>query len=126
MVSADMAHAVHPHYAELHDREHMPVLDGGPVIKTNFNQRYASDGDSAAVFRRACRDAGVPCQEFVNRPDLACGTTIGPISSARLGLRTVDVGNPMLSMHSIREMSASGDVQRMIDSMAIILSGGAT
>lgn len=126
MVSADMAHAVHPHYAELHDREHMPVLDGGPVIKTNFNQRYASDGDSAAVFRRACRDAGVPCQEFVNRPDLACGTTIGPIASSRLGLRTVDVGNPMLSMHSIRELSASGDVQRMIDAMAVVLGGGAT
>ncbi len=124
MVSADMAHAVHPHFADLHDREHMPVLDQGPVIKTNFNQRYASDGDSSAAFRRACIEAGVPCQEFVNRPDLACGTTIGPISAARLGLRTVDVGNPMLSMHSIREMAASGDVQRMVDAMTVVLGGG--
>ena len=123
LVSADMAHAVHPHYADLHDREHMPRLNAGPVIKTNDNQRYATDGETGALFRSLCRDVGVPCQEFVNRPDLACGTTIGPISASRLGVRTVDVGNPMLSMHSIRELSGARDVRAMVQVMAAFLEG---
>jgi aspartyl aminopeptidase len=118
-----MAHAVHPHYADQHDREHMPRLNAGPVIKTNDNQRYATDGRTAALFRALCADLGVPCQEFVNRPDLACGTTIGPISASRLGVPTVDVGNPMLSMHSIREMGGSRDPALMTDVMTAFLGG---
>lgn len=123
LISADMAHAVHPHHPDLHDREHMPRLNAGPVIKTNENQRYATDGETSALFRALCIDAGVGFQEFVNRPDLACGTTIGPISASRLGVRTVDVGNPMLSMHSIREMGGSRDPAAMTTVMAAFLGG---
>ncbi|MBM3223175.1 MAG: M18 family aminopeptidase [Candidatus Tectomicrobia bacterium] len=123
MISADMAHAVHPNYADLHDVGHMPRLNGGPIIKTNYNLRYASDGESSAMFRALCRAHGVPYQEFVNRPDLACGTTIGPISAAKLGIRTVDVGNPMLSMHSIREMAGSHDPAAMTQVFTTFLSG---
>jgi aspartyl aminopeptidase len=95
LVSADMAHAVHPHHAEQHDREHMPRLNAGPVIKTNDNQRYATDGVTAALFRSLCADLGrASVQEFVNRPDLACGTTIGPISASRLGVRDGGRGQP--------------------------------
>jgi aspartyl aminopeptidase len=114
MVSADMAHAVHPNYADKHDRQHRPVLGRGPVIKTNANQSYATDAHGAAAFRAACEAENVTPQHFVSRNDMACGSTIGPISAARLGLRTVDVGNPMLSMHSCREMAGSADVEPMI------------
>lgn len=108
-VSADMAHAVHPNYADRHDGTHQPVMNGGPVIKTNVNTRYATDGETGALFRLVCAEAGVPVQEFVNRPDLACGSTIGSITAAGLGLRTVDVGNPMWSMHSARETAGTAD-----------------
>ena len=108
-ISADMAHAVHPNYAEKHDPQHMPVLNGGPVIKCNSNQRYATEGVSSAWFEMLCKKAGVPVQKFVVRSDLGCGSTIGPITAANLGIRTVDVGNPMLSMHSIREMAGAKD-----------------
>jgi aspartyl aminopeptidase len=108
-ISADMAHAVHPNYPEKHDAKHMPVLNGGPVIKCNSNQRYATEGVSSAWFEILCKKAGVPVQKFVVRSDLGCGSTIGPITAANLGIRTVDVGNPMLSMHSIREMAGAKD-----------------
>ena len=108
-ISADMAHAVHPNYAEKHDVYHMPILNGGPVIKSNSNQRYATEGVSSAWFETICKKAGVPVQKFVIRTDLGCGSTIGPITASNLGIRTVDVGNPMLSMHSIREMSGVND-----------------
>lgn len=121
-VSADMAHAVHPNYEDRHEPDHKPLLNGGPVIKVNTNQRYATAGDGAALFTALCREADVPCQTFVNRTDLACGTTIGPISAARLGVATVDVGNPMLSMHSIREQGGALDHPRMIEVMARFLS----
>ena len=114
LVSADMAHAVHPNYADRHEPGHRPVIGGGPVIKVNANQSYASDAVSIGHFARLCEDAGVESQRFVTRSDLGCGSTIGPISAARVGLRTVDVGNPMLSMHSCREMAGSGDVEPMI------------
>lgn len=112
-LSADMAHAVHPHHPEKHDPEHQPVLNGGPVIKYNANQRYATDADSAARFKRLCRDAEVPVQEFVMRSDMPCGSTIGPIVTSRLGIRTLDVGCAMLSMHSSREMAGAHDQPRM-------------
>ncbi|MBT5469345.1 MAG: M18 family aminopeptidase [Nitrospina sp.] len=108
-ISADMAHAVHPNYSEKHDANHMPILNGGPVIKCNSNQRYATDGVSSAWFESLCKKAGVAVQKFVVRTDLGCGSTIGPITAANLGIRTVDVGNPMLSMHSIREMAGTKD-----------------
>lgn len=112
-VSADMAHAIHPNYTEKHEPQHIPRLNGGPVIKINTQLRYATDAEGEALFEALCQDVGVPCQKFVTRTDLACGTTIGPISSARLGVRTVDVGNAMLSMHSIREMTGAEDPERM-------------
>lgn len=108
-VSADMAHAVHPNYSEMHDVNHMPMLNKGPVIKTNAGQRYATDGMSSAHFESFCERVGVTAQKFVMRSDLACGRTIGPITAANLGIRTVDVGNPMLSMHSAREMAGTKD-----------------
>jgi len=92
----------------------MPIINSGPVIKSNANQRYATEGLSSAWFEMLCKKAGVPVQKFVVRSDLGCGSTIGPITAANLGIRTVDVGNPMLSMHSIREMSGTKDHEYMI------------
>jgi aspartyl aminopeptidase len=114
MVSADMAHAVHPNYADRHEAGHRPLIGGGPVIKVNANQSYASESETAAMFASVCRRADVPYQHFITRSDYGCGSTIGPINAARVGLRTVDVGNPMLSMHSCREMAGTADVEPMI------------
>lgn len=108
-VSADMAHAVHPNYAAKHDERHKPVLNGGPVIKINAQQRYATSASTAAMFRELCKQVEVPFQHYSHRTDLPCGSTIGPIASTLLGIRTVDVGNPMLSMHSIRELCGAKD-----------------
>jgi aspartyl aminopeptidase len=112
-VSADMAHAVHPNYEGRHEARHKPVLNGGPVIKVNAQQRYATSGATAALFRDLCANAEVPVQHYANRTDLACGSTIGPIASTLLGIRTVDVGNPMLSMHSVRELGGAKDPAMM-------------
>ena len=117
LVSADMAHAVHPNYADMHEPQHKPMLGGGPVVKTNANHSYATDGQTAARFVAACRKAGFEPQQFVTRSDLPCGSTVGPITAAEIGVRTVDVGNPMLSMHSAREMAATTDVRKMIDAL---------
>lgn len=115
LVSADMAHAVHPNYVERHDKQHQPHLGQGPVIKSNVNQSYATDSVGAALFVEYCRSASAPVQFFTSRNDMPCGTTIGPISAAGTGIRTVDVGNPMLSMHSCRELASAKDVAPMID-----------
>ena len=115
LVSADMAHAVHPNYADKHEPQHRPVVGGGPVLKQNVNQAYASDAETGGLFELLCREAGVALQHFVSRSDLGCGSTIGPITAARVGIPTVDVGNPMLSMHSCREMAGSADVAPMIE-----------
>jgi aspartyl aminopeptidase len=117
LISADMSHAIHPNYADVHEPMHQPVLGGGPVVKINVNQSYATDGESWASFERWAREADVTTQRFVVRSDLGCGSTIGPITAAELGIRTVDVGNPMLSMHSCREVAAASDVPQMIDVM---------
>lgn len=110
LLSADMAHALHPNYPEVHDATHAPRLGAGPVIKHNANLRYATTAVSASLFRAVARAAGVPVAEFAVRSDMACGSTIGPILSAGLGIRTVDVGLPQLAMHSIRETTSVRDV----------------
>lgn len=124
-VSADMAHAVHPSHADKHEPQHMPVIGRGPVIKSNASQSYATDGESAAAFAAFCRAEGFTAQSYVVRSDLPCGSTIGPITAARLGVRTVDVGNPMLSMHSIREMAGTDDVERLHRVLARFLGAAA-
>ncbi|QPJ60421.1 MAG: M18 family aminopeptidase [Candidatus Nitronauta litoralis] len=113
-ISADMAHAVHPNYADMHDSRHWPAINSGPVIKTNAGQRYATDGETGARFSTLCQKAEIPVQQFAMRSDLRCGSTIGPITAANLGIRTVDIGNPMLSMHSIREMAGTKDHPALI------------
>ena len=108
-VSADNAHAVHPNYPERHDPDHAPIVNQGPAIKLNANQRYATSGDTAVLFQQACTDAGVPHQVFVSRNNVPCGSTIGPLTATRLGIATVDVGIPQLSMHSARELCGAAD-----------------
>lgn len=109
LLSADMAHAVHANYAMKHEGKHRPVMGGGIVVKTNQNQKYATSGVGGMIVRELMRERGVGCQEFVVSNDRGCGSTIGPILAGRVGVRTVDVGQPMLSMHSIREMCAVKD-----------------
>lgn len=114
MVSADMAHALHPNYQEKHDPTNHPVMGGGPVIKYNANQKYVTDAESAAVFAEVCRQAGVPFQYFVNRSDIAGGSTLGNTLTTQLPMRGVDMGNPMWGMHSARETSAVVDTEYAI------------
>ena len=109
MISADLAHAVHPNVGDKHDPVNRPVLNGGPVIKLAASQSYTTDSDSGAVYAQICKTAGVPVQWFVNRSDLVGGSTIGPISSTHLDIRAVDIGSPILAMHSIRELGGVKD-----------------
>ena len=109
MVSADNAHAWHPNYSDKYDPTNHPVLGGGPVIKFNAAQKYASDAVSAAVFAGICEKAGVPCQRFVNHSDVAGGSTLGNILASSLPVKGVDMGNPLLAMHSCRETAAASD-----------------
>lgn len=109
MVSADNAHGVHPNYADRHDANHGPLLNSGPVIKTNANQRYATNSETSALFKHCCHLADVPVQSFVVRSDMGCGSTIGPITASELGVKTVDVGVPTFAMHSIRELAGRWD-----------------
>ena len=105
-ISADNAHALHPNFAARHENRHAPKMRGGPVIKVNAGQRYATNAVTAALFALLCREAEVPCQKFVMRNDLACGSTIGPLVASALGAPVVDVGVPQLAMHSVRETAA--------------------
>lgn len=105
-VSVDNAHALHPNFSNKYEPGHAPAMQGGPVIKINANQRYATSGVTAALLMLLCQEAQVPCQKFVMRNDMACGSTIGPLTAAALGLATVDVGVPQLAMHSVRETAA--------------------
>jgi aspartyl aminopeptidase len=121
-VSADMAHATHPNYPERHEPSHPIALNAGPVVKINANQRYASDATSIAAFELACDRAGVPTQRYIHRTDLACGSTIGPMTAAGLAIPTVDVGVPQLSMHSIRELCGVHDPPRLTDAVAEVFA----
>ncbi|HEY5155416.1 MAG TPA: M18 family aminopeptidase [Acidimicrobiales bacterium] len=121
-VSADGAHATHPNYADRHDPKHRVVLNAGPVLKHNANVRYATDALTAAHFEMACRAADVPVQHFVSRNDMPCGSTIGPITAARLGIPTVDVGVAQLAMHSARELCGSADPARFARALTAFLS----
>jgi aspartyl aminopeptidase len=113
-ISADMAHAYHPNFPAAYEPQHLLRVNGGPVIKTNASQRYATDGESEAYFMHLCEQAEVPYQQYSHRSDLGCGSTIGPIVAARLGLRTVDVGSPMWAMHSARESAGAADPALMV------------
>jgi aspartyl aminopeptidase len=117
MVSADTAHAVHPNYADKHDPQHRPRLGGGPVLKVNAAQSYATDAASGGWFAARCADAGVRLQYFSSHADLTCGSTIGPLTAMRLGLATVDVGSPLLSMHSCREQAHTADIAPMVHAL---------
>ncbi len=110
LISADLAHGTHPGYRERHDLNHKPLLNGGPVLKMNANDRYASSGYSATVFRALCKSVDVPVQEFSARQDMGCGSTIGPHLAAKLGCATVDVGLPLLAMHSAVETAGAWDL----------------
>ena len=109
MISADNAHGVHPNYADKHDKNHGPIMNDGPVIKVNANQRYATSSETGALFKHLCELADVPVQSFVVRSDMGCGSTIGPITASELGVKTVDVGVPTFAMHSVRELAGRWD-----------------
>ena len=117
MVSADMAHAYQPNFPNAYEPGHKIIVNQGPVIKINANHRYASNCLSEAVFINHCQQAGVPFQKYAHRGDLPCGSTIGPIASAKLGISTVDVGNPMWAMHSARESAGVLDHGYMINAL---------
>ena len=122
MISCDNAHALHPNFADKHDAAHGPAINGGPVIKVNANQRYATNSATAALFRDLCREAGVPVQTFVTRADMGCGSTIGPITATELGVPTLDVGVPQWAMHSIRETAGSRDVAHLIRALKAFIN----
>ncbi|MEV0707224.1 M18 family aminopeptidase [Nocardia aurea] len=120
--SGDMAHATHPNYAERHEPAHRIEVNGGPVLKVNQNLRYATDSSGAGAFALACAQAGVPLQRYVHRADLPCGSTIGPMTAARTGISTVDVGAAQLAMHSAREMMGAHDVASYAAAFAAFLT----
>lgn len=109
MISADNAHGIHPNFSDKHDGNHGPLLNAGPVIKNNVNQRYATNSETSSLFRRLCANSGVAVQSFVVRSDMACGSTIGPLTASAIGVKTLDIGVPTFAMHSIRELAGSQD-----------------
>ncbi|MGB3485400.1 MAG: M18 family aminopeptidase [Mycobacterium sp.] len=124
VASGDMAHATHPNYPERHEPNHPILINGGPVLKVQPNLRYATDGRTAAAFELACRQAGVPLQRYEHRADLPCGSTIGPMTAARTGIPTVDVGAAQLAMHSARELMGAHDVAAYAAALQAFLSPG--
>ena len=113
LVSADNAHGLHPNFLEKHDQSHGPVLNAGPVLKFNANQSYATNSETAAILNLAARNKNIPMQSFVSRSDMGCGSTIGPLTSTRLGVKALDVGIPTFGMHSIRELAGARDLDAL-------------
>jgi aspartyl aminopeptidase len=124
VASGDMAHATHPNYPERHEPGHLIEVNAGPVLKVQPNLRYATDGRTAAAFALACAQAGVPLQRYEHRADLPCGSTIGPMTAARTGIPTVDVGAAQLAMHSARELMGADDVASYSAALRAFLSPG--
>ncbi|WP_394424283.1 M18 family aminopeptidase [Vreelandella stevensii] len=122
MISCDNAHALHPNFRDKHDERHGPAINGGPVIKVNASQRYATNSVTGALFRDVCREADVPVQSFVTRADMGCGSTIGPITATEVGVPTIDVGLPQWAMHSIRETSGTRDVEYLTRALTQFLN----
>ncbi|MBZ9537887.1 M18 family aminopeptidase [Modicisalibacter tunisiensis] len=122
LISCDNAHALHPNFPDKHDAAHGPAINGGPVIKVNANQRYATTSETAALFRELCREAGVPVQSFVTRADMGCGSTIGPITAGEIGVPTLDVGVPQWAMHSIRETAGTHDIVYLIRALTTFVN----
>lgn len=122
MISCDNAHALHPNFRDKHDERHGPAINGGPVIKVNASQRYATNSVTGALFRDVCREADVPVQSFVTRADMGCGSTIGPITATEVGVPTIDVGLPQWAMHSIRETSGTRDVEYLTRALVQFLN----
>ncbi|MFJ4920407.1 M18 family aminopeptidase [Streptomyces sp. NPDC088725] len=122
-LSSDTGHAVHPNYADRHDPTHHPRPNGGPILKVNVNMRYATDGSGRAAFAAACEKAGVPWQNFVSNNAMPCGTTIGPITAARHGIQTIDIGVAILSMHSARELCGADDPFLLANALVAFLEG---
>lgn len=122
LISVDNAHGIHPNYADKHDANHGPLLNQGPVIKTNANQHYASNSETAGLFRLLCEQVRVPVQSFSVRSDMSCGSTIGPITASTIGVRTLDVGIPTFAMHSIRETAGARDSDYLRQALVAFLA----
>ncbi len=118
LISADNAHGVHPNFSDKHEPNHQPLINNGPVIKVNHNQRYATNSESLAIFADICQQNDIPYQQYVVRSDMSCGSTIGPITATELGIRTVDIGVPQLAMHSIREFAGAKDAGYLHQALA--------
>lgn len=124
MLSVDNAHGIHPNYPRKHDDTHGPLLNGGPVLKVDANQGYATSSESAGLVRQLAEVAGVPIQSFVTRADMRCGSTIGPMTAAQTGVRTADIGLATFAMHSIRELAGAADVQYMLSLLIAFVNAG--
>lgn len=122
MISCDNAHGLHPNFRDKHDERHGPAINGGPVIKVNASQRYATNSVTGALFRDVCREADVPVQSFVTRADMGCGSTIGPITATEVGVPTLDIGVPQWAMHSIRETAGTRDVEYLTRALKVFLN----
>jgi len=122
MISADNAHGIHPNFSDKHDENHGPLLNRGPVIKVNSNQRYATTSETSAFFRNLCESVNVPVQVFVARTDMGCGSTIGPVVAAEVGVKTLDVGAPTFAMHSCRELAGVKDAWYLYQATAAFFS----
>ena len=117
LISADNAHGIHPNYADKHDGNHGPLLNQGPVIKVNSNQRYATNSETSSFFKLLCQQENIPVQSFVTRSDMGCGSTVGPITASQVGVQTIDIGLPTFAMHSIRELAGSRDLAYLINAL---------